>query len=394
MSWRKAFIGECTTLVSRGKTPKYGESDNVRAVKSAQVYPKRIKWEQCPSLSNEFVLKCNEKFYLKEGDVLLNGTGTGTLGRPGIVLNKPIGEFVPDSHVTLIRPNAKLASKFLFYWLLSPYGKIVINKSYTGSTNQIELSASRVAKFKIPLPPLPEQKRIANILDKADQVRQLNQQVLAQYDALTQSLFLDMFGDPVVNPMSWERVKLDNILEFLTSGSRGWAKYYSMSGSIFLRIQNIGYNKLKLDDLTYVNAPESAETKRTLVQTGDVLLSITADLGRTAVIPDNFPIANINQHLALLRIKKSFNPAFVSSYIASKGGQSFFRKLDKGGVKAGLNFSDIRSYKLFNVPEDLQNQFAQKVKNIEAQKAKAQAALAASEDLFNNLLQKAFKGEL
>ena len=151
---------------------------------------------------------------------------------------------------------------------------------------------------------------------------------------------------------------------------------------------------MRLDDLTYVDAPESTEAKRTKVEEGDLLLTITADLGRTAIIPKGFPTANINQHLALLRLKEFYVPLFVSSYIASNGGQSKFMKLDKGGVKAGLNFNDIKSYQVFDVPIDLQLEYENRYNTIAAQKAQAQASLAQAEDLFNSLLQKAFKGEL
>ncbi|MEM6630452.1 MAG: restriction endonuclease subunit S [Bacteroidota bacterium] len=281
--------------------------------------------------------------------------------------------------------------KYLLHFLRANEKRIAMLG--TGSTFKA-ITIGTLKDLKIPLPPLPQQKKIASILDAADAYRQQTRALIGKYEELSQSLFLEMFGDPVTNPKGWNYTPLDKILEFLTSGSRGWAKYYSESGSIFLRIQNVGYNELRLDDLTYVNAPESAESRRTLVKSGDVLLTITADLGRTAVIPTNFPTANINQHLALLRLNEDYNPTFVSSYIASNGGQSLFLKLDKGGVKAGLNFNDIKSYKLFSVPKDLQDKFEKRLRAIEAQKAQAEASLAQAEELFQALLQKAFKGEL
>jgi type I restriction enzyme S subunit len=165
-------------------------------------------------------------------------------------------------------------------------------------------------------------------------------------------------------------------------------------GDIFIRIQNVGKNELMLNDLTYVDAPDNAESKRTAVQAGDILLSITADLGRTAVIPSEFPKAHINQHLAIIRLKSGYNPYYISEFIASEGGKRQFIKLDKGGVKAGLNFTDIKSLKLLNPPLNIQNQYLKIVKEIKNQKLLAQQALKKSEDLFNSLLQQAFKGEL
>ena len=309
------------------------------------------------------------------------------------LINNEDENIIVSTGFLVLRPKINADSKYLFHLLKSSNFQNDKDKLCTGAT-QKAINNSNFEKLEIPLPSLATQQRIAAILDQADAIIQNNRAIVQKYDALTQSLFLDMFGDPVKNEKGWEMKTLGEIVDFLTSGSRGWAKYYSSEGDIFLRIQNVGYNKLRLDDVCYINTPNTAEAKRTRVIPGDIVLSITADLGRTAVIPENFPNAFINQHLAILRLSQENNPIFVSAFIASYGGQTLFNKLDKGGVKAGLNFTDIKSYNIFCPPIDLQNQFAERVAVIEAQKQQAQEALAKSEALFESLLQKAFKGEL
>src|SRR5438876_1039059 len=133
--------------------------------------------------------------------------------------------------------------------------------------------------------------------------------------------YLQRLGDPVTNPKGWKTESLGNRIAFITSGSRGWAQYYTNKGAMFLRIQNVGINQLLLDDLAFVQVPDTAEGRRTQVRGGDLLLSITADLGRTAVIPENFPEAYINQHLALLRLKE-LNPVFLAGFISTPGGKA------------------------------------------------------------------------
>lgn len=361
-----------------------------------------VKWEDVITIKNG---KNQKKVSNPDGVYPIYGSGgvmgyaddylcpenTTIIGRKGSI-NKPI--FVKEKFWNVdtafgLCVGENLDNKFFFYFCKT-YNFMKHNKA----TTLPSLTKADLLKIKIPLPPLPTQKKIAAILDEADSLRRLNKQVLDKYDALAESLFLDMFGDPVLNQKGWKTNCLENLLTFLTSGSRGWAKYYSESGDVFLRIQNVGYNALRLNDLTYVNTPNSTESKRTKVEPGDILLSITADLGRTAVIPENFPKAHINQHLAILRLNQKCNPYYLSAYIASKGGQSLFRKLDKGGVKAGLNFTDIKSYKVLCPPLSLQEQFIERLNAIETQKSQAQAALSKSEDLFNSLLQRAFKGEL
>ncbi len=272
---------------------------------------------------------------------------------------------------------------FFYYQLLLKKDQLINlgNKSVVPILNSTSLK-----RLEVSFPHLPTQHHIAAVLDKADALRQQNQQLLAHYDELLQSTFIALFGDPVMNEKGWEVKKLGEVTQFLTSGSRGWAEYYSDSGSKFLRIQNVGYNKLKMDEIAYVIAPNTAEAKRTRVQANDILLSITADLGRTAVIPENFGEAYISQHLALLRLKGGINSTFISELLASEYCQRQFSSANKGGVKAGLNFNDIKSVNLLFPPLPLQNHFAEIVEKIEAQKEQTRTALAESEALFEGLL--------
>ena len=286
--------------------------------------------------------------------------------------------------VKVLEPKDGLDTRFLYFYLL---GTKLPNVGY-----------SRHYKFLkeifIPLPALATQRRIAKILDKADALRQKDQALLRKYDELAQAVFVDMFGDPVRNEKGWEVRKLGESIEFMTSGSRGWAQYYSLKGSLFLRINNVGYNELRLNDIIFVNPPNNAEAVRTLVSPGDILLSITADLGRTCVIPNDFPKAYINQHLALIRMRKEYNPFFFSHLLSTDYGKNQFNKLNKGGVKAGLNFSDIQSLTFLNPPINKQTEYMNKIRTINAQKSVIKTSIENSYTLFQSLLQKAFKGEL
>jgi type I restriction enzyme, S subunit len=182
-------------------------------------------------------------------------------------------------------------------------------------------------------------------------------------------------------------------LEFLTSGSRGWASYYAESGDLFLRIQNVRWDELLLDDIAFVKAPISAEATRTKVKAGDVLLSITADLGRTAVVPEGISTAYINQHLAILR-PKSIQSRFLSAYFTSPSGRRQVQGRNQQGVKAGLNFDTIRSFLIPCPPSSLQKEFAQRVEAVEKLKATHRASLSQLQALFASLQHRAFRGEL
>ncbi len=172
----------------------------------------------------------------------------------------------------------------------------------------------------------------------------------------------------------WPIRPLGEFLAFLTSGSRGWARYYSDSGSPFLRIQNVGRNALLLDELTYVDPPASAEAARTKVEPGDVLLTITADLGRTGVVPSGLGPAYVNQHLAVLRLR-GMHPYFLSAFLASPNGQRQIVAKNRTGVKAGLNFDDIRSLQVPAPPLHEQLRIAEVLHQAETLRSKRRAAL-------------------
>lgn len=334
---------------------------------------------------------------LKYGDIIIEKSG----GSP----NQPVGRvvyfnlendtFLCSNFTSVIRNKREVDSRYLFWFLFSNHLNKNTLRYQNKTTGIINLQLSRyIGELQIPLPDIFTQKRIATILDEADSVQKTDALLLVKYDELLQSSFLQLFGDPVSNERKWRQERLGNCLGFLTSGSRGWAKYYSNTGEIFLRINNVGKNRLKLDDIVYVNAPSSAEAIRTKTQVGDILFSITADTGRTAVIPENLGTAYINQHLALLRLKNGFNSYYVSQYLASDGGVMQLQKVNKGGVKIGLNFSDIKSLELLVPPISLQNKFEQIFKNIQEQKEIAQQQQQQGKVLFKSLLQKAFVGEL
>lgn len=331
------------------------------------------------------------QYTIRAGDVLV--TTMGTIGYAAVVPDN-VGDMIIDSHLFRMRVDqSKVYPRYLCY-AINYYDGIKQHLQQMSRGAIMEgLNTTILKECTLPLPHLPEQQRIAAILAKADRVRRLRQYALELSGAYLQAVFLEMFGDPVTNPKGWETVRLDSKIEFLTSGSRGWAQYYSKTGAIFLRIQNIGTNQLLLDDLAYVQVPNTAEGKRTQVRAGDLLLSITADLGRTTVIPANFPEAYINQHLALVRLK-DIDPTFVAEFISTPGGQAQISQLDRAGVKSGLNFDDIRGLQIFVPPTRLQQQFVQVVQKHERIQAQQREALRQAEHLFQTLLHKAFQGEL
>lgn len=325
---------------------------------------------------------------MQKGDLVI-----AVSGNPGLSAILEIDACIHDGFVGLRNLNkARTSVDYLYRYLM--FFKEQINSKAVGAIFK-NLTTHQIADIKIPLPPLEEQRRIAAILDKADAVRRKRQSAIALTEELLRSAFLEMFGDPIINPRGWEEVELGDLLTFLTSGSRGWAKFYAPEGKLFLRIQNVRDGKLLLDDIAYVSPPDSAEASRTLVKEGDVLVSITADLGRTAVIPKEFKPAHINQHLALLRLKREcISPVYLAAFLASISGQLQFARLNREGVKAGLNFDDIRGLHILLPPLETQMEYEKFFIHQTDTLNQYKQGCDAAQSLFNSLLQKAFRGEL
>lgn len=202
-------------------------------------------------------------------------------------------------------------------------------------------------------------------------------------------------------PNSWGVYPLGELSNYVTSGSRGWADYYSDNGAIFFRMSNVRYDttKLDLDDLQFVNLPDNVEGKRSLIEKDDLIISITADVGRVARIDKDYGEAYINQHLALVRPIKEINAEFLAKCICSQNvGILQVNALKRGATKAGLGLDDIRSLAIPVPPLSEQQQIVAIVEqlfaladNIEKQ---VNEALERVSYLTQSILHQAFTGNL
>lgn len=319
-----------------------------------------------------------------KGTVLLvtrTGVGKVTVAPFDLCFSQDITAIIP-------KQKDKFLPEYLAYFLQSCEASLKAQQR--GATIQ-GITREALKSLNVPVKSLEIQKRIVDRLTLAKSLRTKRQKTIVELDSYFRSLFIEMFGDPVTNPKGWEVLKLSEFVEFLTSGSRGWAEYYADSGAIFIRIQNVKDTRLVLDDVAFVNAPDNAEAKRTKVRPGDLLISITADLGRTCVIPTDVGDAYINQHLALIRLK-NINPLYIANFIESAAGMAQLLKLNRAAVKAGLNFNDIRSLEIPIPPLELQNKF--EAKWLQHQQLRRQLLTSQNDiqNLFASLLSESFSG--
>jgi len=243
-----------------------------------------------------------------------------------------------------------------------------------------------LTEMKLNLPPLPQQQKIANILDAADALRQNDKALIAKYDELTQALFLDMFGDPVSNNLNLPFPKIRE----LTNVSQG------MQIAIKERHKENGPNRYKYLTVAYLNGRKEEEyiesPRASVICSKDEILMIRT--GNTGQVVTNVEGVFHNNFFKIDWDKKRLNKNYLVYFLSNPGIRRDLLKRASTTTIPDLSHGQFYDLNIIVPPLDLQNQFAVRVAVIEEQKAIAQKSLVKSEELFNSLLQKAFKGEL
>ncbi|RBP34226.1 type I restriction enzyme S subunit [Oceanihabitans sediminis] len=287
---------------------------------------------------------------------------------------------------------------FLKYVLISRG----LNDVISGSA-QPQITRTGLKNIRVPNPPLKTQKQIASILDNAAALRDKTAQLLKEYDLLAQSIFLEMFGDVVNNPNNWKT----KTIEQLVVNEKGSIKRGPFGGAlkkeIFVEQGYLVYEQyhaLNNDfnfERYFIDDENFERLKGFEVKPGDIIISCSGVyLGKLAIIPKDAKKGIINQ--ALLKVTLDEQKMRKDFFVFHFTQQNFRDKHFGANRGAGIpNFPPMASFKKFPFiapPIELQNQFAEKIDLIEKQKKLAKQELQESEDLFNCLLQKAFKGEL
>lgn len=294
-----------------------------------------------------------------------------------------------------IKDQAELDLYYLQYWFRTIKQKL-LNRAVGGTLQNISLTI--VKDLEIPLPPLEEQKKIATILDAADDYRQKTKALVDKYDQLTQSLFLDMFGDST----NTERTELANTVtdkgHFVDGpfGSNLKVSDQTEKGIRLIQVNNIGVRVFR-DKTSRFTSVEKYETLRKHeVIPGDLVVAKMGEpLGRCCILPNHISKALVVADCMRIRVS---SPHFISKYVMfflnSYDAKQQIKNLSRGSTRVRINLSMLRKLKIPKPTLSSQNQFAERVAQIEQQKQQAEASLVKAEELFSSLLQRAFKGEL
>lgn len=386
-NWQEVELGKISEMISRGKSPKYVEHSGIKIINQACIYWNYLRKENIKYHEETSVLR--EEFILKKEDILINSTGTGTLGR-AIVFNEE-GKFTADSHVTIFRTNKKLLNpRYFVLFLETQKGqKELYQKCVSGSTNQIELSKSKFEKLKIPLPPLETQKKIVSILEKAESLKQKREQASKLSDEYLKSVFCEMFLNKEFprKEIGEVVIKTENIAPEKQFGER-FFEYIDISS-----IDNLNKKIIITKKILGKEAPSRAKQQ---VKYKDVLIStVRPNLNAISLVPQELNDQICSTGFCILR---SDPHEVLSEYLffisKSKSFVDYLVKRCKGANYPAVSNSDVKSFKIPLPPIELQEKFASIVEHVERLKEKQKKSKEDLDEIFNSLMQKAFNGEL
>ncbi len=294
---------------------------------------------------------------------------------------------------TYILNDFKSDPKYTYYYFKNYWKYQVTGKQFGSATNYIRYD--NIADFTIPLPPIDIQKKIAAVLDRADRLRRKRQEAIDKLDELVQSVFLDMFGDPVTNPKGWE---VGTIRDIVSEVKYGTSKKADTIGDYpILRMNNITYDgHWDFSDLKYINITDNEKAKY-MVTKGDILFNRTNSkelVGKNAVyrMDDSMVYAG---YLIRIRPNQKANSEYISSYLNSSHGKAVLFKMCKNIVgMANINAQELQNISIHIPPIDLQNRYAEILNSILKNRDDLSSNSKYLDNLFNSLLQRAFKGDL
>lgn len=300
------------------------------------------------------------------------------------------------SHLAGILPSKEFSSSYLarfLYWY-NP-SKLILDSAYPS------IRLEDIKNLKILLPPLDQQKKIAAILDAADTYRQKTKVLIVKHDELIKSLFLEMFGDPVRNSKGWELKSLSEFIKSLNTGvSVNSINKEYREGDFGILKTSCVYSGIFRPSEAKVIRVDEYERMRLSPKADSIIISrmnTTELVGKSAYIENDYNNLFLPDRLwQTEKAELSYNVRWLSHAVSFQSFRNEIGKISSGTSGSMKNISKKNYLKLPMIypSKNLQNQFAERVQAIEAQKAQAQASLAQAEDLFNSLLQRAFKGEL
>lgn len=390
--WKMVRLGDVCTKITDGShnPPKGVDTSNYLMLSSKNVYDNRISFEEPRYLSSEDFIIENKRTNVEVGHVLL--TIVGTVGRCAVV-NSESPYFTLQRSVAVIKPKSNvIISRYLMYSLQSMRKKL---EAEARGVAQKGIYLKQVSEILVPLPPLDVQQKIADALGKASALIELRRAQLDKLDLLIKSQFIEMFGTEYELD-KWDCTAIENTATVTVGVVIKPAQYYTdeSNGVKTFRSLNIGEMYVRDGNWVYFTPEGHAANKKSMLQTGDVLVVRSGYPGTSCVVTEEYAGCNAIDIIIARPDMSKVNPVYLCAFNNLPHGQIQIKAKTGGAAQQHFNIGAYKDMTISMPPLELQNQFATFDQQIEQQKNLIQQSLSKLELNYKSLMQKCFRGEL
>ena len=384
--WEVKCIGDCFSYIKNGANIKQEKNASGYPITRIETLANGVFNRDRMGYAGIFDIGKYNVNVLQDQDILMSHINSKAYIGRSVIYQKKENETIIHG-MNLLRLIAKkdfLNPYYANYYFKTEYFKSDVAKIRKDAVNQSSMAISDLSKIKIPIPPLSEQSRIVEELDLLSNIIEKKRQQLSELDNLAQSIFYDMFGDPVTNEKGWEVKKLGKVCLIERGGS-------PRPISAFITNDDNGVNWIKIGDAEdgsmYINStkekikPEGVKKSR-MVHKGDFILSNSMSFGKPYILGVD---GCIHDGWLVIRDENNvFDKSFLYYYLGSSFIYNEFKRLAVGGVVNNLNSELVRGVSVAIPSFNLQQLFAQKIEAIEKQKDLIKQSIAETEELFNS----------
>ena len=381
-NWEYKPIGDCFAYIKNGANIKQEKEAGGLPVTRIETLSNGVFNRSKMGYANIFEIGKYEPNVLNNGDLLMSHINSKTyVGRTVIYESLPNEVIIHGMNLLRLIPNDAVRSKFFYYTTLSHYFKSKIVNIRKDSVNQSSFSISDLKKISIPVPPMEVQERIMAELDKINETIEDCRELLRNLDALSQSLFYDFFGDPITNPKKWQIKKIKEIGKVIT-GSTPSTKvedYYNSHDICFVKPGDIDNSISYISDTKDYISNFAFDSCCRKLPMGTVVVTCIGIIGKVGILKVQ---ANCNQQINAVIPFDAINNIYLA-YIL-KEYAPLFTDAATGPVVKILNKSSFSEFSIPLPPLELQEKFAARIEQIEAQKKVLESTIAELQTLLDS----------
>jgi type I restriction enzyme, S subunit len=390
--WQTMELGQIAASVDYGVTASAAQHPvGPKFLRITDIQNGSVDWEQVPWCQCDHRSAIESR--LRPGDIVFARTGA-TTGKSFLIRGCP-PDAVFASYLIRVRLGSQADPQYVHQFFQTPDYWAQVTRSARGVA-QPGVNASTLKVLKVPLPEVAEQRRIAAILDKAGELRTKRCAAVAHFDALTQSIFLDLFGDPTTNPKGWPTKPLASLIREGDTINYGVVQPGDdlSEGVPLVRVGDLLEGKISHESLKRIASSIEANYKRSRLCGDEILVSCVGSIGVVALADESVKGYNIARAVARIPLAKTISRTFIAAYLKTDFVQRYFTNELRTVSQPTLNIKQLSETTVAVPPMHLQSEFDRRVEALEYLKGAHHASLAKMDALFASLQHRAFRGEL